>query len=292
MPSLARARRKTAPASAEDAPPPAEGRRRGAVAGPLRRVGLRLLALAVLLGAWQAVVVLELWPPVLVPSPADVVDALVRTSTENDGVRGYQGHYLVEHLGVSLRRIAVGSLIGVGVGLAVGLLMGTLAWVRVVVEPWVAFLRTLPPLAYFSLLVIWFGIDESPKIWLLAIAAMPPVAVATAAATASAPIALVEAAQAIGAGRQQVIRSVVLPAALPEILTGVRLAVGIAYSSVVAAETVNGLPGIGGMVRDAQRYNQSDVVILGLFAIGVSGLLIDSGLRLLERRLAPWRGRT
>ena len=82
------------------------------------------------------------------------------------------------------------------------------------------------------------------------------------------------------------------PNALPEIFTGVRLAVGIAYSSVVAAETINGVPGIGGMVRDAQRYSQTDVVVLGLFAIGLSGLLIDALLRTAENRLIPWRGRS
>ena len=272
--------------------------RRPAVGDPLphapsgpRRVALRLLALVVLLGLWQTAVALQLWSPVLLPSPKAVFDALVRTSTTHDGVRGAQGYLPIEHLGVTLRRIAVGAGLGTLVGLAAGLLMGTVPWVRVVVEPWVAFVRTLPPLAYFSLLIIWFGIDEAPKIWLLAIAAMPPVAVATTAAVASAPRSLIEAAEAIGARRGQVITAVVLPSALPEILVGIRLAFGIAYSSVVAAETVNGLPGIGGMVRDAQRFNQTDIVILGLFAIGISGLLIDGALRVLEHRLVPWRGR-
>ncbi|SDG50577.1 ABC transporter permease [Klenkia brasiliensis] len=256
-----------------------------------RRVGVRILATGVLLALWQLLYSLQIWSPVLLPSPGAVWEALVRTSTTNDGVVGYQGHYLIDHLGISLGRIGLGSLFGVAAGLVVGLLMGTLPWVRVVVEPWVTFLRTLPPLAYFSLLIIWLGIDESPKIWLLGIAAMPPVAVATAAAVVGAPATLVEAARAMGASRWQTTISVVLPSALPEISTGVRLAVGIAYSSLVAAETVNGLPGIGGMIRQAQAFNQSDVVILGLFAIGISGLLIDAALRAVERRVVPWRGR-
>ncbi|MER5553404.1 ABC transporter permease [Streptomyces sp. NPDC002793] len=276
--------------SGAPAPPfPSPRRRSPERTARLRRVGLRLLALVVLLALWQLVTALRLWPPLLVPPPSAVWDALVETSGTHGGVRGYQGHTLIEHLGISLRRIVIGAGAGVLAGLVAGVLMGTLPWVRVVFEPAVAFLRTLPPLAYFSLLIIWFGIDEAPKLWLLAIAAMPPVAVATASAVASAPASLVEAAQAIGARRSQVVTSVVLPSALPEILVGVRLAFGIAYSSVVAAETVNGLPGIGGMIRDAQRYNQSDVVVLGLLAIGVSGLLIDALLRGAENRLAPWR---
>ncbi|WP_431729467.1 ABC transporter permease [Verrucosispora sp. TAA-831] len=272
------------------APPPTRSPRPSWRAGRTRRIALRAVALLVLLGLWQALAVLT-DNPTFIPSPGAVWDRLVQTSSTHDGVRGYSGHLLIEHLGVSLRRILVGSLVGVGAGLVLGLVMGTVPWVRVAAEPVVTFVRALPPLAYFSLLIIWFGIDETPKLWLLSIAALPPVAVATASAVTAAPAPLVEAARALGGGRWAVTRDVVLPHALPEIFTGIRLAVGIAYSSVVAAETINGVPGIGGMVRDAQRYSQTDVVVLGLFAIGLSGLLIDALLRAAEDRLVPWRGR-
>jgi taurine transport system permease protein len=285
----------SAPAAAPVAEVPAGGPAgdRGAPAsraGRRRRLLLRLVALAVLYGLWELAARVTR-NPTFIPSPAAVWHQLVQTSTTHDGIRGYSGHLLIEHLGVSLRRILVGSAVGVAAGLVIGVLMGTVTWIRVVTEPVVTFVRALPPLAYFSLFIIWFGIDETPKLWLLSIAAMPPVAVATAAAVHGAPTGLVEAARALGAGRRQVIRDVVLPSALPEIFTGIRLAVGIAYSSVVAAETINGVPGIGGMVRDAQRYSQTDVVVLGLFAIGLSGLLIDALLRTAENRLIPWRGR-
>ncbi|MFB9415475.1 MULTISPECIES: ABC transporter permease [Dactylosporangium] len=267
------------PATAERAP--------GTASRPRRRAwGLRLAALAGLAVLWQLTATV-MDNPAFIPAPAAVWHRLVQTSTD-----GYSGYTLIEHLGVSLRRILIGSAIGVAGGLLVGVVMGTVAWVRVVTEPVVTFVRALPPLAYFSLFIIWFGIDETPKLWLLSIAALPPVAVATASAVGSAPTALVEAVRALGAGRWESIRDVVLPSALPEIFTGIRLAVGIAYSSVVAAETINGVPGIGGMVRDAQRYSQTDVVVLGLFAIGLSGLAIDAGLRLIEQRLIPWRGRS
>ncbi|NJP96081.1 ABC transporter permease [Nonomuraea sp. FMUSA5-5] len=268
---------------------PASATRRARPAA--RRIAVRVLAAAALLGLWQ-VAAAAAANPAFIPSPGAVWEQLLRLSTTHDGVRGYSGSLLVEHLGVSLRRILIGSAIGVAGGLVAGVVLGTVPWIRVVAEPVVTFVRALPPLAYFSLLIIWFGIDETPKLWLLAIAALPPVAVATAAAVHGAPAHLVEAARALGASRRDVIRDVVLPSALPEIFTGVRLAVGIAYSSVVAAETVNGVPGIGGMVRDAQRYLQTDVVVLGLLAIGLSGLLIDGLLRLAEKRLIPWRGRS
>lgn len=270
-----------APAVTPDAPAPHGGRR--------RRILLRLLALVVLYALWE-IAARATRNPTFIPSPGAVWHQLIQTSTTHGGIRGYSGHLLIEHLGVSLRRILIGSVIGVAGGVLLGVVMGTVGWIRVVVEPVVTFIRALPPLAYFSLFIIWFGIDETPKLWLLSIAALPPVAVATAAAVYSAPAGLVEAAQALGARRAQVIRDVVLPNALPEIFTGIRIAVGVAYSSVVAAETINGVPGIGGMIRDAQRYSQTDVVVLGLFAIGLSGLLIDALLRTAESRLIPWRG--
>jgi taurine transport system permease protein len=271
------------PSAARPAPAARGGRR--------RRLLLRLVSLVVLYVLWEVAARL-VRNPTFIPAPAAVWHQLIVTSSTHDGIRGYSGHLLVEHLGVSLRRILVGSAIGIGGGLVLGILMGTVGWLRVVVEPVVTFVRALPPLAYFSLFIIWFGIDETPKLWLLSIAALPPVAVATAAAVDSAPTGLVEAARALGAGRWQTTRDVVLPNALPEIFTGARLAVGVAYSSVVAAETINGVPGIGGLIRDAQRYSQTDVVVLGLFAIGLSGLLIDALLRTAEDRLIPWRGRS
>ncbi|WP_232835598.1 ABC transporter permease [Actinocorallia populi] len=247
---------------------------------------LRAGGVLALLALWWAASAAGIWPEVFVPKPESVWSSLVETWTD-----GYAGHPLWEHLGVSLRRILLGSLYGVLGGVVAGLLIGLVPTVRALLGPLVTFVRTLPPLAYFSLLVIWFGIDETPKVVLLFVAALPPVAVATADAVRGVHEDYVHAARSLGATRRQIPFLIVLPSALPELMTGIRVAVGVAYTTVVAAETVNGVPGIGGMIRDAQRYNQSDVVVLGLLVIGASGLLIDALLQLAERRLAPWRGR-
>ncbi|MFD7458706.1 ABC transporter permease [Streptomyces sp. NPDC059868] len=257
----------------------------------VRHVALPFGSLLLFVALWQLVAASGTWSETLVPPPAKVWDAFVDVSTTHDGVRGYNGTLLVEHLGISLRRIAIGAGIGIALGVLFGLLMGTVGWLRSLFEPWITFLRTLPPLAYFSLLVIWLGIDEEPKVTLLAVAAFPPVAVSTTTAVAAVPKSLIEAARALGASRWHVVRDVVVPSALPETLTGVRLAVGVAYSSLVAAELVNGLPGIGGMVKDAANYNNTPVVLVGIIAIGVSGLVIDGLLLRLERAVVPWRGR-
>jgi taurine transport system permease protein len=237
--------------------------------GRLTRAALPLLSLIVLFGVWQLVAASGIWNQTFVPYPSTVWLTFLDISTTHDGVRGYAGYLLWEHLYMTLRRVLAGVVIGVVLGFFLGLVMGSISWVRSVLEPWLTFLRALPPLAYFFLLVIWLGIDEAPKITLLALAALPPAAVATSG---------------------DVIRDVVVPSALPETFTGIRLAVGMAYSSVVAAELFNGLPGIGGLVKDASNYNNTPVVLVGIFAIGISGLIIDGLLRAVERRVVPWRG--
>jgi taurine transport system permease protein len=259
--------------------------------GRLTRAVLPLLSVVVFFGLWQAAAASGIWNQTFVPYPSTVWNAFVTVSTTHDGVRGYAGYLLWEHLYMTLRRVLIGVVIGVTAGVLLGLLMGSISWVRSVLEPWLTFLRALPPLAYFFLLVIWLGIDEAPKITLLALAALPPAAVATTAAVVAAPVGLQEAARALGASRIDVIRDVVVPSALPETFTGIRLAVGMAYSSVVAAELFNGIPGIGGLVKDASNYNNTPVVLVGIFAIGISGLIIDSLLRAVGRRVTPWIGK-
>lgn len=257
----------------------------------LTRVGLPLISLVLFLVVWQIAAVSGVWSETFVPRLGTVWHAFVQMSTTHDGQIGYAGYYWWEHLYMTLRRVFVGVVIGVVVGVVLGLIMGSIPWVRRLLEPWLTFLRALPPLAYFFLLVIWLGIDEAPKITLLALAALPPAAVATTTAVSAAPVSLIEAARALGASRGAVVRDVVIPAALPETFTGIRLSVGIAYSSVVAAELFNGIPGIGGVVKDASNYNNTPVVLVGIALIGLSGLIIDGILRVIEHRLVPWRGK-
>jgi taurine transport system permease protein len=256
-----------------------------------RSLLVRVTAVAVLLAVWWSVALAQVWPPAILPGPGQVWHQLLSTSDTANGQGGYAGSTLVERLAVSLRRVGYGCVYGILIGVGLGLAMGLVPVVRAVTEPAVTFLRALPPLAYFFLLVIWLGIDEAPKITLLALAALPPAAVATTAAVVAAPVGLQEAARALDASRTEVIRDVVVPSALPETFTGIRLAVGMAYSSVVAAELFNGIPGIGGLVKDASNYNNTPVVLVGIFAIGISGLIIDGLLRAIERRAVPWRGK-
>lgn len=266
-------------------------RRRRARRSPTPPWAIASLALLGFLTTWWLVAELAIWDPIFIPHPASVLQKLVHTITVHDGQVGYGGTMLWEHLWVTLQRILIGAGLAVMVGVPIGLLIGLVPVFRHAFGPAITFLRQLPPLAYFSILIIWLGIDESPKVVLLFIAAMPPIIVATAAGIEGVHRDYIHAAQSLGARRLSLIRNVLLPSALPDIFTGIRLGVGVAYTSVVAAETVNGLPGIGGMIRDAQRYNQTAVVILGILVLGLTGLLIESCLTRLQARMTPWRGR-
>ena len=284
------------PARAHDDASAASARRRSA--GPrLRRLGLHAASLATFVLLWWLVGHLALVRPLYLPGPGAVWDAFVRANSDHplsSGsdriVRGEQNYYLWEHLVASLQRIGIGVGGGVLVGVPLGLLMAT-TWLGTLLEPYLNFLRSLPPLAYIGLLIVWFGIGDTSKIWLLFLAAFPPITMATISGVRGVREDQVNAVLTLGASRRQALTSVVLPATLPEILTGIRVATGFAWTTVVAAEIANGIPGIGGLAYLAGEQLQSALVIACILVIGLAAIVLDSGLKSLERVLVPWRGK-
>ena len=252
---------------------------------------ISVLAIVAFLVIWYLIARAEVWRPLFVPPPSAVWHQFIRTTTIHDGVVGYNGKYLWEHLWSSMLRLFEGLALGILIGVPLGVALGASRTIAAILHPGVTVIRSLPPLAYFSLLIIWFGIGESAKVVLLFLAAVAPIAVATADAVGNVPVDRLLAARSLGASRLQTITEVILPSALPEMMTGLRVALGVTFTTIVAAETVNGLPGIGGMVRDAQRFNKTDVVVLGIIVIGIVAIILDIGIRALDRRVVPWRGR-
>lgn len=257
-----------------------------------RRVALRILSLAVFLGAWWLVAELDVWSDLFVPDPSAVFARLIDGETVHDGARGLSGYYLHEHLWHSLWRIIRGVGWAIAFGVPLGLLLATVTPFRVIFEPYVTFVRALPPLAYFSLLIIWFGIEDASKVWLLFLAAFPPITLSVLHGVRGIPRRQLDGALALGANRWQVTRFVVLPSVLPELFTGVRLAIGFAWTTIVAAETVDGIPGIGGLAWETKKFQQTDIAVLCIVLIGLCAIVLDQLVRALEQRVVPWRGKS
>jgi len=264
----------------------------------MRHWGIRVGALAAFLLTWWGLTAARVIEPLYLPGPGAVWDAFVRANTWHQvaaniprEVLGEQNYFLWEHLIASLQRIFIGVSAAIVAGVLLGFAMGSSKRVATVVDPYLNFLRALPPLGYFSLLIVWFGIGDTSKVWLLFLAAFPAVTVATLAGVAGVKRDYINAARALGANRSQVIGRIILPASVPEIVNGIRLAVGFAWTTVVAAELNNGIPGIGGLAFVAGTQLRTPLVIACIVVIGITALLLDSVIRLIGLWAAPWKGR-
>jgi len=194
-------------------------------------------------------------------------------------------------MGASLGRLMAAFLGAIIVAAPLGLASGFNAKIRAVWEPIIEFYRPLPPLAYYTVLVLWLGIGNESKIALLFLACFAPIYVSCVSAVIKISEDCINSAYTIGANRRQVFIHIVVPACLPDLFTGLRTALGVGYTTLVSAEMVAATSGIGWMVLDASRYLRSDVVFLGIIIMGITGILLDRGIRILERVLVPWKGK-
>ncbi|BCM16264.1 ABC transporter permease subunit [Mesorhizobium sp. J8] len=256
---------------------------------PRRAVSARLVSavtILVLLAAWTASASLQLVSPVFLPSPAAVWAKFVVVARD-----GFVDATLIQHTLASLWRVFAALIAAILVGVPVGLAIGISRIGRGVFDPLLEFLRPIPPLAYLPLIIIWFGIGEPSKILVIAIAMLAPVALSTAAGVRGVSRERVDAARALGATRGQVIRHVILPSALPSILTGLRIALGAGWSTLVAAELVAASRGLGFMIQSAAQFLVTDVVVMGILVIAMIAFALEFIIRRIERVLVPWAGR-
>jgi taurine transport system permease protein len=243
-------------------------------------------SVSILLVAWLALTQTGLVSDLFMPGPGELWSALTDLVEE-----GYKSRTLLEHVSDSMMRVLVGFGLGALVGTFLGLLMGYVPVIDAICAPFIEFLRPLPQLAYLVLLIIWFGIGEASKITLLFLTALPVSAVAARDGVRNVSAARIQAAQSLGANRWQIFRHVIFPSALAEIFTGARLAIGIVYGTLIAAEIIAGSSGIGWMIVDAGRFLRSDYVFVGIFIIGLMGIALDRILLSVERRAVHWAGK-
>ena len=247
---------------------------------------ISLLTALVLIGLWFLVTGMGWVKPLFLPSPFAVYDKFILAMTE-----GVANSTLLEHTLASLGRVFGAFALACVTAIPLGILMGVNRVVRGLFDPIIEFYRPLPPLAYLPLVIIWMGIGEFPKVFLIFLAIFAPMAIAARAGVRSVSTEQIHAAYAMGATRSQVITQVIMKAALPEIFTGMRIGIGVGWTTLVAAEMVAASRGLGFMVLNAAQYLASDTVIMGIIVIGVFAFAFDLLIRYLERIFIPWKGR-
>ena len=249
-------------------------------------VVLSLFTIAVLIFVWWGITELNLVKPLFVPSPQSIVQKFV-TVWQN----GFTGTPLWEHIAISAARVFGAFLLACAVGVPLGLAMGMSPVMRGIFDPPIEFYRPIPPLAYLPLMIIWFGIGEVSKVLLIFLSVFAPVALGAKAGVRSAAIEQIHAAYSFGASRWQVMRHIILPSALPEILTAMRIGIGFGWTTLVAAEMVAATKGIGYMVLSASQFLQTSTVIMGIVVIAAIAYAFDLLMRFIERRVVPWKGK-
>src|SRR6185369_15251504 len=257
-----------------------------AFAKPGSSLLISLVASAGFLALWFLVARLRLVTPLFLPSPWEVAQAFVTVARD-----GFADATLLQHAGASLMRVSIAFLVAFATAVPLGLVMGLNRWVKGLFDPPIEFYWPIPPLAYLPLIIIWLGIGEVAKISLIALAMLAPLVIAAQAGVRSVSVGQIQAALSLGASRYQVFFQVIARGALPEILTGVRIAVGAGWGTLVAAELVAATKGLGFMTLSAAQFLVTDVVFVGIFSIAALALAFIFAVRTLERLLTPWKGR-
>ncbi len=232
---------------------------------------------------WIALTEFGIIPQVILPSPL-----IVLKKTIDIFIKGYADKTLIEHLGISLFRVFASLFIATLLAIPIGIFVALNDYVKGLVDPFIEFYRPLPPLAYLPLIIIWFGIGEFSKIILITLAIFSPIFLNTRAGVLSIPQERVRAALCLGASKWQIIKSVVFPSTLYDILTGIRIGIGFGWTTLVAAEMVAANSGLGHMVLSASEFLVTEVVIIGIIIIGIVAIITDFAMRFLTDKIVHW----
>jgi taurine transport system permease protein len=244
------------------------------------------VVIAGLIFIWWFITQMGWIKPLFLPSPQDVINAFLELLD-----KGFTGSSFWEHTWISTARVFGAFVLACLIGIPLGIAMGVSPLARGIFDPPIEFYRPIPPLAYLPLMIIWFGIEETSKVLLIFLSVYAPVALGARAGVKSAAIEQIHAAYSFGATRWQVIRQVILPAAMPEIITAMRIGIGFGWTTLVAAEMVASTAGLGYMVLSASKFLQTATVIMGIIVIAAIAYAFDHLMRFVERRVVPWKGR-
>lgn len=238
-----------------------------------------LIPLAITL-CWELVADLGLLSPNLLPAPSRIIGQYARLAASGE---------LFEHLGISFYRAFLGFVLGTAAGLLLGLFSGLGKIAERTLDPSLQMLRTIPLLSLIPLFILWFGIGEFSKVLMISLGAFFPVYINTFSGIRSVDVKLIEVARLFQYSKMQLVAKLIIPAAMPNLLLGLRLAIGASWLVLVVAEMMGTSSGIGYMIQDARAYSQTDIVFVGITIFAIIGKLSDSLVRLLERRWLRWR---
>lgn len=250
------------------------------------RYSISIVTGIIIIAVWVIITRNNRVSSIIIPSPEEIGGSFLELIQN-----GYKGHSLWAHLGSTLRRLLTAYILAAVTGIALGLLSGYSEGVRAAVEPIIAFIRPLPPLAYYSIIILWMGIGDNSKIFLLFIGGFAPVFLSCVTGVSRVKQEYINRAKTLGANRVQIFFHVIIPAASPDIFVGLRNSMSVAYSTSVAAEMVAASSGIGWMVLDAGKYLRSDIIFTGIIIMGITGILLDKILINLEKKIVFWKGK-
>jgi sulfonate transport system permease protein len=242
----------------------------------------RLTGVLAVLAIWQLLSSTGRLPQVIVGSPVAVWD---------QGVTLISNGELGAAIAASLQRVGIGLLFGAGAGIALALISGLSRMGEDIIDAPVQMLRTVPFVGIIPLLIIWLGVGQTPKVVLIALGVMFPVYINLTAGIRAVDPQLVEAGRAMGLGRFGIVWHVILPSALPQLLVGLRFALGIAWLALIFAEQISAVNGLGYLMGSAQELLQSNTIVVCLLVYALLGLAADAIVRGLERLLLSWRPR-
>ena len=257
---------------------PALDRRR--LSTNLGRIILYVALPLAVIGLWQGLFLLGLIRPILLPPPTKVAAAFWELALSGD---------LFRHVGISLLRVLEGFGIAAAAGLFLGLGIGLSRRIDRATDLFIQLVKPIPPIAWIPLAILWFGIGEAAKVYIIFLGAFFPILVSTIDGIRQTDHRFVELARILEVPRHRFIARVVLPGALPAIMTGLRVGIMVAWMCVVASELIAASSGIGYLIMDARQLSQTDVVLVGMITIGAMGKLLDSTLKIIERRLITWK---
>jgi sulfonate transport system permease protein len=244
------------------------------------RVLFAILLPLLVIGLWQGSSDLGLIRPILLPPPSRVAQAFWDLALSGD---------LERHMAVSLLRVLEGFALAAVTGLMLGLGIGLSPALDRATDLFIQLLKPIPPIAWIPLAILWFGIGEGAKIWIIFLGAVFPILVNTIDGIRQTDHRYVELARILEVPRRRFVFQVVVPGALPAIMTGLRVGLMVAWMCVVAAELIAASSGVGYLIMDARQLSQTDVVLVGMITIGAMGKLLDWGLKSIEARLITWK---